>query len=233
MKTIGLIGGMSWESSALYYQILNQKTREILGGVHSSKCLLHSLDFDDIATLQHKGNWQLLAEKMVLAAKKLETAGAELILLCSNTMHKLAPEIERSIGVRFLHIVDATAEQIQMKSMTRVGLLGTRFTMEEAFVKDRFSEHFGIDVLIPPANERQLVHDVIYGELVKGVIQDSSRTSFLTIIDRLVREGADGIILGCTEIELLVRPEDTVLPLFQTTRIHAERAVELALAESS
>jgi aspartate racemase len=223
---------MSWESSALYYQVLNQKTKEILGGVHSSKCLLHSLDFDEIATLQHGGNWGLLAEKMVCAAQKLEKAGAALILLCSNTMHKLAPEIERRIGVPFLHIVDATAEQIQRKSMSRVGLLGTRFTMEEAFIKGRYSEHFGIEVLIPPAIERQLVHDVIYGELVKGVIQDSSRTSFLRIIDGLTREGATGIILGCTEIELLVRPEDTVVPLFQTTRIHAEKAVELALREN-
>lgn len=232
MKTIGLIGGMSWESSVLYYQILNQKTKEILGGVHSSKCLLHSVDFDDIATLQHEGNWKFLAVKMVQAAKKLETAGAQLILLCSNTMHKVAPEVERSIGVPFLHIVDATAEQIQKNSMTRVGLLGTRFTMEEAFIKDRFRDHFGIDILIPPANERDLVHEVIYGELVKGIIQNSSRRSFLRVIDRLVLEGATGIILGCTEIELLVRPSDTEVPLFQTTRIHAEKAVEVALGES-
>ncbi len=232
MKTIGLIGGMSWESTALYYQILNQKTKEILGGVHSSKCLLHSVDFDDIATLQHEGNWKFLAVNMVQSAKKLETAGAQLILLCSNTMHKVAPEIERGIGVPFLHIVDATAERIQKKSMTRVGLLGTRFTMEEAFIKDRYLEHFGIDILIPPANERALVHEVIYGELVKGIIQDSSRRNFLRIIDRLVLEGATGIILGCTEIELLVRPSDTKVSLFQTTRIHAEKAVEVALGES-
>jgi aspartate racemase len=232
MKTIGLIGGMSWESSVLYYQIMNQKTREILGGMHSSQCLLHSLDFDDIARLQHEGNWKLLSEKMVLAAQKLEKAGADLILLCSNTMHKLAPRIEGSIRVPLLHIVDATAEQIQMKSMTRVGLLGTRFTMEEAFIKDRFSAQFGIDVLIPTADERQLVHEVIYAELVKGIIRESSRMKFLGIIDRLTGEGADGIILGCTEIELLFRPEDTKIPLFQTTRIHAEKAVELALRES-
>ncbi len=232
MTTIGLIGGMSWESTALYYQILNQKTKEILGGMHSSKCLLHSVDFDEIATLQHEGNWRFLAVKMVQAAKKLETAGAQLLVLCSNTMHKVAPEIERGIGVPFLHIVDAVAEQIQKKSMTRVGLLGTRFTMEEAFIKDRYLEHFGIDIIIPPSHERELVHDVIYGELVKGIIQESSRRSFLRIIDRLILDGATGIILGCTEIELLIRPADTEVPLFQTTRIHAEKAVELALGGS-
>jgi aspartate racemase len=232
MKTIGLIGGMSWESTALYYQILNQKTKEILGGVHSSKCVLHSVDFDDITTLQHEGNWKFLAVKMVQAAKKLETAGAELILLCSNTMHKVAPDIERGIGVPFLHIVDATAEQIQKKSMTRVGLLGTRFTMEEAFITDRYRDNFGVEIIIPRSHERLLLHEVIYGELVKGVIQESSRRNFLRIIDRLILEGATGIILGCTEIELLIRPSDTEVPLFQTTRIHAEKAVELALGGS-
>nr|MBI1228675.1 amino acid racemase [Cytophagales bacterium] len=231
MKTIGLIGGMSWESSALYYQIINQKTKEILGGAHSSKCLLHSMDFAEIAALQHDGNWRFLAVKMVQAAKKLEAAGAQLIVLCTNTMHKVAPDIERSIGVPFVHIVDAAAEQIQRKSMTRVGLLGTRFTMEESFMKDRYREHFGIDILTPTADEWKLVHDVIYEELVKGTIEDSSRRSFLRVIDQLVRSGASGIILSCTEIELLVGPSDTEVPLFQTTRIHVEKAVELALGE--
>ena len=228
MKTIGLIGGMSWESSALYYQILNQKTKEILGGVHSSKCLLHSVDFDDIANLQHDGNWKFLAVKMVQAAKKLETAGAQLIILCSNTMHKVAPEIERSIGIPFLHIVDAVAEQIQKKSMTRVGLLGTRFTMEKSFFKDSLAGQ-NINVLTPPEEQRHYINRAIYDELVAGIIREETRIRFLAIIDDLVSQGAQGVILGCTEIPLLIKQQDVAIPLFDTTLIHAEAALQYGI----
>lgn len=232
MKTIGLIGGMSWESSALYYQILNRKTQGILGGGHSCKCILHSVDFHEIAALQHEHNWKMLAVHMVQAARKLEKAGAELIALCSNTMHKVATDIERSASVPFLHIVDATAECIQKKSINRVGLIGTRFTMEEPFLVRRYADNFGMEVITPHEEERENIHRIIYEELVRGQINYDSKNELVSIMNGLLDEGAEGIILGCTEIELLIKAQDVDAPLFPTTQIHAEKLVEEALKET-
>ena len=229
MKTIGLIGGMSWESSDLYYQIINRKVQQTLGGVHSCECVMYSVDFAEIAELQHKGQWDLLAQKMVSVAQKLELAGADIILLCTNTMHKLAPEIEKNINVPFLHIVDATAAAIQQKGYKKLGLLATKFSMEEDFLKSRYQQKFGIETIIPDEQDRADVHRIIYEELVKGIITEQSKQRYLEIIEKLVAQGAEGIISGCTEIELLIKPSDISVELFQTTKIHAEKAVEMAL----
>ncbi|MDO1450834.1 aspartate/glutamate racemase family protein [Rhodocytophaga aerolata] len=229
MKTIGLIGGMSWESSALYYQIINRKIQHVLGGVHSCNCLMYSVDFAEIAHLQHTGSWDLLAKKMISVAQKLELGGADMILLCTNTMHKVAERIEHSINIPFLHIVDATAEQIQKKSYNRLGLLATRFSMEEDFLKARYKNKFNIETMVPDEKARVDVHRIIYEELVKGIITHKSKQRYLEIIDHLVQNGAQAIISGCTEIELLISPSDISVDLFQTTRIHAEKAVEMAL----
>ena len=230
MKTIGLIGGMSWESSDLYYQIINRKTQELLGGVHSCQCLMYSVDFAQIAELQHKKQWDILAQHMVSIAKKLELAGADIIVLCTNTMHKVAPDIEKNITIPFLHIVDAVAEEIQKKSYTKLGLLGTKFSMEDDFLKSRYKDKFGIEAIIPDEDDRADVHRIIYEELVKGVITAKSKQRYLDIIEKLVLKGAEAIISGCTEIELLIKPSDIEVDLFQTTKIHAEKAVSMALA---
>lgn len=229
MKTIGLIGGMSWESSVIYYQIVNRKVQEILGGVHSAKTLMYSVEFGEIAKLQHNGNWAELENMMVDAAQRLENGGADFIVLCTNTMHKLAGEIERSIKIPFLHIGDATGETIQKSELKKVGLLGTKFTMEQDFLKKRLFDKFAIETIIPNENDREKVHSIIYNELVKGEIKDESREIYLEIIEKLIANGAEGIILGCTEIPLLVSNENTDAVLFDTTTIHAEKAVEFAL----
>lgn len=229
MKTIGLIGGMSWESSDLYYQIINRKIQQTLGGVHSCECLMYSVNFSEIADLQHKGNWSLLSQKMVSIAKKLELGGADIIVLCTNTMHKVAVDIENNIKIPFLHIVDATAEEIQKKSYKKLGLLATRFSMEEDFLKSRYKDKFDIETIIPNDKERNEVHKIIYEELVKGIITEKSKQRYLEIIDNLIQNGAEAIISGCTEIELLIKPSDLTVDLFQTTKIHAEKAVEIAL----
>ena len=229
MKTIGLIGGMSWESSAEYYRILNKTVKEKLGGLHSAKCVLYSLDFAEIEVLQNEGRWQAAAQQMAAAACSLENAGADFVILCTNTMHKLAEDIEKSISIPFLHIADAAAQAIKSANISKVGLLGTRFTMLEDFYKGRLSQKHGLSVIIPDEHEREIVHRIIYEELVVGEINPDSRAQYKEIIGHLVQAGAEGIILGCTEIGLLVRDEDSPVPLFDTTRIHAVSAVEFAL----
>ena len=231
MKTIGLIGGMSWESSSYYYQIINRKVQEQLGGVHSAKCIMYSVDFDEIANLQQLGDWKLLSEKMIFAAKKLELAGAQIIVLCTNTMHKLAADIEKNIDIPFLHIVDATAEAIQQKSYRKVGMLATKYSMEEDFLKSRYKDKFNIDIIIPNDKDRNDVHNIIYNELVKGIITLESKNRYIEIINELINSGAEAIIAGCTEIELLIKPTDLQVELFETTRLHAEKAVEIAIKQ--
>jgi aspartate racemase len=229
MKTIGLIGGMSWESSAVYYKIINQKIKERLGGVHSCQSLMYSVDFGEIAELQHKGNWEKLGELMADAAKRLKNGGADFIVLCTNTMHKLADKIETVLDIPLLHIADVTAEAIQKRGFKKVALLGTKFTMEQDFLKGRLQEKHAIEAIIPDENQREIVHKIIYEELVKGIITEESKKNYLLIINDLIEKGAEGIILGCTEIGLLITNEHTEAVLFDTTEIHAIKAVELAL----
>ncbi|MEZ5427578.1 MAG: aspartate/glutamate racemase family protein [Pyrinomonadaceae bacterium] len=229
MKTIGLIGGMSWESSVVYYQIINRRTKEILGGSSSAQSLMYSVDFGRIAELQHRGDWAELKKLMIDAARRLERGGADLIVLCTNTMHMFANEIAGSVEIPFLHIGDATGEAISEAGLKKVGLLGTKFTMEGDFLKKRLAERFKIETLTPGEEDREKVHSIIYDELVKGEIKDRSREIYLEVIEGLREKGAEGIVLGCTEIPLLVGSEDTDGVLFDTTRIHAEKAVAQAI----
>ena len=229
MKTIGLIGGMSWESTVEYYRLLNKTVHERLGGFHSAKCVLVSVDFSEIETLQNENRWDEASQILAGAARQLESAGAEVILLCTNTMHKCAPAIESATSLPFIHIADAAATAIKAQNLTKIGLLGTRFTMVDSFIKDRLADSFGLSVLIPNQNEIEIIHKVIYEELVQGIILDTSRQAYLQIINQLVARGAQGIILGCTEIGLLIRQSDSPVPVFDTTRIHALSAVEFAL----
>lgn len=229
MKTIGLIGGMSWESSIEYYRIINERTKARLGGFHCAKSVMYSVDFAEIETLQHQEKWPETAQILRLAARSLEAAGADFIVLCTNTMHKVAAEIESAVRIPLLHIADATARQVSSRGFKKIGLLGTRFTMEEDFYKGRLTKKHGLKVLVPGPSERATIHRVIYQELVVGEINPSSRNQFREIIKRLVGEGTEGVILGCTEIGLLVKEEDSPVPLFDTTRIHAEAAVDFAL----
>jgi aspartate racemase len=229
MKIIGLIGGMSWESSIEYYRIINETTKEKLGGLHSAKSLMVTVDFAEIEKLQHEDRWDEAAEILVKCALDLERGGADCIVLCTNTMHKLADQIIARVNIPFLHIADATAEKIIAEGMNKIGLLGTRFTMEHDFYKGRLIRNFGLDVLVPNQSDRDIVHRVIYEELVQGKIVDASRAEYKRIMASLIAEGAQGIILGCTEIELLVKQEDSHVPLFPTTQIHAVAAVEYAL----
>ena len=229
MKTIGMIGGMSWESSIEYYRIINETIQAKLGGVHSAKSVMYSVDFAQVEELQHQNRWEQATRLMIDAARRVQAGGADFVLICTNTMHKMADEVQQSIKIPLLHIADATAEQVQGQRIKRVGLLGTKFTMEEEFYKGRLEKKFGLDVLIPPEKEREAVHRVIYDELVVGVIKETSRDQFREIIADLVRAGAEGIILGCTEIGLLVKPHDSPVPLFDTTQIHAQAAVDYAL----
>jgi len=228
-KTIGLLGGMSWESSAEYYRIINQEMLRRLGGVHSARSLMWSVDFDEIKQLQHAGEWDRLAEVMRDAALHLERGGADFIVLCTNTMHRLADAIISSVGIPLLHITDPTAERIKSTGITRVGLLGTAFTMEQDFYKGRLQAQHGLSVIVPDADDRQVVHDIIYKELVLGRINPESREAYRAIIARLIEKGAEAVILGCTEIMLLVSDEDSAVPLFDTTMIHAIAAVDHAL----
>ena len=230
MKTIGLIGGMSWESSAEYYRLINENVRARLGGQHSARSLMFSVDFHEIERLQHEGNWSEAAREMVACAQRLERGGADFIVLCTNTMHKLAAEIVSNVSIPFVHIADATADRIQLAGLKRIGLLGTRFTMEEDFYKGRLTDRYNLDVIVPDSSERAMIHDVIYNELCLGQIIEESKQKYLAVLTSLEQRGAEGFILGCTEIGLLVKPEDSNLPIFDTTRIHAEKAVELALA---
>ena len=229
MKTIGLIGGMSWESSAVYYELINKKVKEILGGFHSCKSIMITVDFAEIEKLQHEGNWSELDKIMADAAKRLELAGADIVVLCTNTMHLCSEAIKQIITIPFLHIAEATAQEIQKNGIKKVALLGTKFTMDKDLYKSILINDFGIEVLIPSKEERKIVHDVIYNELVQGTIKDESREQYKKIIHNLEQQGAEGVILGCTEIPLLISGSDVNIPVFDTTKIHAEKAVEWAL----
>jgi aspartate racemase len=230
-KTIGLIGGMSWESSAEYYRLLNQTVRARFGGLHSAPCILLSVDFEEIATLQRAGDWTALGARMAACAQSLEAAGAELVLICTNTMHRMADEVQAAVSVPLVHIADATAERLQHAGLKRVGLLGTLYTMEQDFYRDRLAEKYGLEVMIPEEADRQSVHQIIFSELCLGQTLDASRDLYREIIQRLVERGAEGIILGCTEIMLLVSQEDSAVPLFDTTAIHVQAALKAALGE--
>lgn len=229
MKTVGMLGGMSWESTASYYKALNEGVKSRLGGLHSAKICLYSVDFDEIEKLQHQGKWSETALILAEAAKSVERGGADFLMICTNTMHKVVPEIESQISIPILHIADATAESLVQDGVTKVGLLGTRFTMEQDFYKGRISEKFCIDVVVPTADEQTVVHDIIYQELCLGEIKTESRDRYLKIIANLHAQGAEAVILGCTEIALLVKQSDTTVPLYDTTEIHAAHGVEWAL----
>ncbi len=230
MKTIGLLGGMSWESSQSYYRLLNEGIKRRLGGLHSARVILYSVDFAEIEALQHQGDWESTANILAEAARSTEAAGADFLMIGTNTMHKVAPEIAEAINIPLLHIADATAEALQNDGVNRVGLLGTRFTMEQAFYRSRL-EQAGIEVLVPNEAERNDIHRIIYEELCRGQVLPGSRDNYLATIDSLSHRGAQAVILGCTEIGLLVRPSDTSVPLYDTTEIHADAAVRLALGE--
>lgn len=230
MKTIGLIGGMSWESSAVYYDLVNKKVREILGGFHSCKNIMVTVDFAEIEKLQHLGAWKELDKMMAAAAHQLEAAGADIVVLCTNTMHLCTPAILENINIPFLHIAEACGLEIAKKKLKKVALLGTKFTMEKDFYKKYISENFGIEVIIPNEDDRIEIHRIIYTQLVHGKILDESREIYKRIIAGLEKQGAEGVILGCTEIPLLISDLDVNIPIFDTTSIHAEKAVEWALS---
>lgn len=229
MKTIGLLGGMSWESTRSYYEAINRGIQAQLGGLHSAKILLNSVDFSEIEVLQAAGRWQEAGELLAAAAKSVEAGGADCLLICTNTMHKVADTVEAAINIPLLHIADATGGRLKNAGITKIGLLGTRFTMEQEFYKNRLVEKFGIEVFIPQQQEREYIHKVIYEELCLGQITNSARERFVEIIDGLSRSGAEGIILGCTEIALLVQQSHCGIPLFDTTQIHADQAVNFSL----
>lgn len=229
MKTIGLIGGMSWESTELYYRWINEGIKERLGGLHSARIVLVSVDFQEIELMQREGDWDRAAELLAAAAKSVEMAGADLLLLCTNTMHKVAPQVAAAVHIPFLHLADATAMRIEKAGFKNVGLLGTRFTMEEDFYKSRLLAR-GLEVIVPNAADREIVHRVIYDELCLGKIKDASRQAYLGIIDGLKDRGAECVVEGCTEITLLVEQQHTNMPLFDTTAIHARAAVKYALS---
>jgi aspartate racemase len=228
MKTIGLLGGMSWESTAEYYRIINELVAEKLGGLYSAKCLLYSFNFEEITVRQKEGKWDELGKILGEVASKLEMAGADMVLICTNTMHKVAEDVQKMIGIPLVSIIDATAEEIRKKGLDVVGLLGTKFTMEDRFYRDGLEKH-GIKSVIPEEEDRNFVHNVIFGELCKGIIKEESKERFLEIIDGLLDKGAEGIVLGCTEIPLLIKQDDVEVPIFDTTYIHAKKAVEIAL----
>jgi len=229
MKTIGLIGGMSWESTQSYYQLLNQGIKNKLGGLHSAKIVLVSLDFAEIAMLQQQQDWPQMAEILIKAAKQVEAAGADYLLICTNTMHKLAEQVQAAVTIPLLHIADAVGENLIQHNFKKVALLGTQFTMEQDFYKQRLADKFAIDVLIPDTQGRETVHSVIYDELCKGIISLESKAEYLTIIDDLTQQGAEAIILGCTEIALLVQQSDTSIPLLDSTALHCAMALENSL----
>jgi len=229
MKTIGLIGGMSWESTVDYYKIINSEVKAKLGEPHSAEIIMHSVDFGEIEKLQSAGEWTKLSEKMINIAQELEQAGAEMLLICANTMHQMAPEVQENIKMPLLHIADAAAEKIETAGYKKVGLLGTKYTMEGDFYKNRIEEKYNIDVLTPDLEARDIIHQVIYQELVSGILKDESREKFKEIIENLAESGAEAVILGCTEIPLLIKAEDSSLPILNTTELHAKKAVEYAL----
>ena len=229
MNTIGLLGGMSWESTLSYYKAINEGVKKRFGGLHSAQIALYSVDFDPIEKLQHEGNWDGTAEILTEAAQRVEAAGADFLLICTNTMHKVAPQIESGINIPLIHIADATAETLVSRGIQKVGLLGTAFTMEQDFYKGRLTDKYGLDVIVPDANDRSFIHRVIYEELCLGTVTAEAKDGYLLVIDRLAAEGAEAVILGCTEIGLLVKQEDTEVDLFDTTEIHAQAAVNACL----
>ena len=229
MKTIGLIGGMSWESSLEYYRIINEEVKKQVGGLHSAKSLMYSVDFAEIEQLQHNGEWDKATQLMVDAAKNLEKGGADFVIICTNTMHKMAKAVEEAISIPLLHIADPTAEAIKSQNLTKIALLGTKYTMEQDFYKGRLIDNFGLGVIVPDDADRQIIHHVIYNELCLGNIRTESKKQFIDIIEKLHQDGAQGVILGCTEIGILIKQEDVTIPVFDTTLIHAVAAVNLAL----
>ncbi|APC11671.1 MULTISPECIES: aspartate/glutamate racemase family protein [Providencia] len=230
MKTIGLIGGMSWESTLLYYQQLNEGIKQHLGGLHSAKIILYSVDFAEIEHYQANGQWDLAAQCLAEAGNRLKLAGADFLVLCTNTMHKVATAIEMETNLPLLHIADATGERIVQYGLKKIGLLGTSFTMEQPFYKDRLTNKFNLDVLTPNLNDRKIIHEIIYNELCLGKINQASKKEYQRVMSSLVQQGAEGIIFGCTEITLLVNEKDTTAKVFDTTAIHAQKAVEIALS---
>ncbi len=229
MKTIGLIGGMSWESSIEYYRIINQEAKKRLGGLHSAECLMYSFDFAEIEALQMADDWDTATQRMIEAAQQVEKGGGECIVICTNTMHKMADAVQNAVNIPLIHIADATAAVIRSYDLQTIGLLGTRFTMEEDFYKGRITDKYGLTVMTPDADERDTVHQIIYDELVIGKVEDNSRIAYQEIIGNLQGRGAEGVILGCTEIGLLIKPEDSPIPVYDTTYLHAVAAVEWAL----
>lgn len=225
MKTIGLLGGMSWESTELYYRLINEGIKAQLGGLHSARIAMVSVDFQEIEEMQHNGDWAGAGQALAQAAKQVESAGADFLLICTNTMHKVAPQVQEAIGIPILHLADATAKRIKAAGMKTIGLLGTNFTMEGDFYKGRLVDKYGLKVLVPSKSDREIVHRVIYDELCLGLVEDTSRGEYLRIIEDLRSRGAEGIIEGCTEIVMLVQQQHTDIPLFDTTSIHAEEAV--------
>ncbi len=231
MKTIGLLGGMSWESSIEYYRIINETVKERLGGLHSAQNLMYSVDFAEIEKLQHTNDWVALTQAMIDAAKRLERGGADFLVICTNTMHRMAPEVSAAINIPLLHIADATAHTIKARHLQTVGLLGTRFTMEGDFYRGKLEKDHGVKVLIPDEPGCEIVHRIIYDELVQGIIREESRKAYIEIITDLQSRGAEGVILGCTEIPLLIKQKDTSIPIFDTMTIHAKAAVDWALEQ--
>lgn len=232
MKTIGLLGGMSWESSAEYYRVVNEEVRSKLGGLHSAKVVLYSLDFAEIEKMQHEGNWEAAALILIDGARRTERAGAECLVICTNTMHLMAEQVQASIEIPLIHIADATANRVKAAKISKIGLLGTRFTMEKDFYKGRLESQHRLEVITPDEADREIVHRIIYDELCTGEVKESSRKQYRDIILKLQKRGAEGVILGCTEIELLIQQADSPIPVFCTARIHAEVAVEWSLAKS-
>ncbi len=230
MKTIGMLGGMSWESTEHYYRLINEIVKERLGGFHSAKIAMVSVDFHEIEILMREGEWDAAGRLLAGCARRVESAGAEFLVICTNTMHKVVTTIEDHINIPILHIADPTAEKVKRSRIKTVGLLGTTFTMEEDFYKGRLIRKHGLNVIVPPEPDRRIVHRVVFEELCMGVVRDESKTEYLRIIDNMVQEGAEGVIEGCTEIAMLVGPRDTDIPLFDTTAVHAEAAVDKALA---
>jgi len=229
MKTLGLIGGMSWESTVTYYQHMNRMVRRQLGGLHSAQLLLWSFDFQEIEKDQASGDWESAIDKMCDAAKRLKAAGAEAIVICTNTMHKMADQVEAASGLPLIHIADTTAKAIKQKGLSKVGLLATRYTMEEDFYRGRLIEKHGLEVVIPNEENRAIVHDIIYDELCQGIIKDSSKEDYKIVIQSLINQGAEGIVLGCTEIGMLIKQQDVAAPVFDTTLIHAQEAIAFSL----
>lgn len=229
MKTIGLIGGLSWESSAVYYRVINELVKSKLGGTHSAKSIMYSVDFAEFDGLQHQGDWDKLTDLMIDAGMRLKNGGADFIVICTNTMHKVADVVEREVGIPLVHIADTAATEVKKRGLRKVALLGTKFTMEQDFYKGRLAQKHGIEVVVPNEEERQAIHAVIYQELILGKILEPSRERFVKIIENMYSMGAEGVILGCTEIPLLISQKDSRIPIFDTTQIHAAAAVEFSL----